>query len=129
MNQREKNVRALLAKLKEREAAGEVHIPYYDGPPLFPDKDWPRYADVKRIGAKCGRAKTQADEDKWRGKLREVMREMDMGGLNYWATVVMLDHRFQGATGLGAFWAVASRIVNEVAREVLRTRPMFQIIE
>ena len=34
----------------------------------------------------------------------------------------MLDCRFCGATGEGAFWAVASRCVNEIAKELLRER-------
>ena len=37
--------------------------------------------------------------------------------LGYWANVIMLDPRFCGATGTGAYWAVASECVNEVAKE------------
>ena len=80
--------------------------------------------EVKRAAARAGRswpgggAKHGKDLD----ALRRVLRGTDTGRLRYWAQVTMLDGRFCGATGTGAYWAVASRLVNEQARAELRTR-------
>ena len=38
----------------------------------------------------------------------------------------MLDPRFCGATGTGAFGAVASRCVNEVTKQILRERSLLR---
>lgn len=78
---------------------------------------------VKRLAARCGRTfSSPAKHGTARAKLREKLRTLDTGRLRYWATVLMIDHRWCGATGAGAYWAVASRCVNEDARAVLRER-------
>ena len=50
------------------------------------------------------------------------MRTLDSDRLGYWAKVIMLDPRFCGATGTGAYWAVASECVNEIAVQILAGR-------
>ena len=42
--------------------------------------------------------------------------------MRYWAQVVLIDPRVCGATGTGAYVAVASRLVNERAVVELRRR-------
>ena len=78
---------------------------------------------MKRLAAKVGRAYRQAEKfEQHKTKLREFMQTLDKERLRYWAKVVMLDPRFCGATGTGAYWAVASEQVNEIAKELLRER-------
>lgn len=90
----------------------------------FPEPaDGPEVAPVKRLAARCGR--TFGDPVKHqaaRSRLRARLREVDTGRLRYWAVVLMIDPRWCGATGTGAYWAVASRCVNEDARAVLAER-------
>ena len=89
----------------------------------YPDDNDPEVKQVKRLAAKCGRAYRQAEKfEQHKAKLREFMQTLDKERLRYWAGVVMLDPRFCGATGTGAYWSVASEQVNEVAKELLRER-------
>ena len=71
---------------------------------------------VKRAAAKCGRTFYDREKHvKAREELAKVLAGTDPARLRYWAKVVMIDGRFSGATGAGAYWAVASRCVNEDA--------------
>ena len=78
---------------------------------------------VKRAAARCGRTfydrKRHAEARK---KLAAVLADTDPARLRYWAQVVMIDGRFCGASGTGAYWAVASRCVNELALAELKRR-------
>ena len=93
----------------------------------FPDAN---LAKVKRLAARAGRTYQPMQREKHqaaRDKLREAMKDLSMGELNIWATAIMIDHRWCGATGQGAYWAVASRLCNEAALAELRTRPSFVV--
>ena len=89
----------------------------------YPNDADPKVREVKRLAAKVGRAHQQADKfEQHKTKLREFMQTLDKERLEYWAKVVMLDSRFCGATGTGAYWAVASKQVNDIAKELLHER-------
>ena len=76
---------------------------------------------VKRAAAKCGRTfHDRKKHAKAREKLAAVLADTDPARLRFWAQVVMIDGRFCGASGTGAYWAVASRCVNEDARAQLK---------
>ena len=68
---------------------------------------------------RCWECRKREQFGKLKAKLVEYMRTLDSDRLGYWARVVMLDPRFCGATGTGAYWAVASRCVNQAAAQVL----------
>ena len=71
---------------------------------------------LKRLAARCGRTHYDAEKHQAsRSKLHGYMT-LDTGRLRYWATVAMIDDGWCGATGTGAYWAVAGRVVNEIAR-------------
>ena len=61
--------------------------------------------------------------DALRGMNSETLESDRLG---YWAKVIMLDPRFCGATGTGAYWAVASECVNEIAVQILRERSLLR---
>lgn len=65
-----------------------------------------------------------------RDQLRAVMEPLDMGQLNMLAVMLMIVHPnvHAAATGTGGIWAMASVIVNEVARELLKDRPAFELV-
>ena len=89
----------------------------------YPDDNDPEVKQVKRLAAKCGRSYRKAEKfEHHKAKLREFMETLDTERLKYWSDVLMLDSRFCGATGTGAYWSVASEQVNEVADELLRER-------
>ena len=89
----------------------------------YPDDNDLEVKQVKRLAAKCARSYRQAEKfEQHKAKLREFMQTLDKERLRYWAGVVMLDPRFCGATGEGAYWAVASEQVNQVAKEILVER-------
>ena len=89
----------------------------------YPNDADPEVREVKRLAAKVGRAYQQADKfEQHKTKLREYMEKLDTERLKYWAGVKMLDSRFCGATGEGAYWAVASKAVNDIARQLLSDR-------
>ena len=88
---------------------------------------------VKRLAARVGRTFDEAGKHAAATRqLRECLATLGTGSLRYWAQVVMIDHRWCGATGTGAFWAVASRVTNELARAILeergRNQPPFQVV-
>ena len=64
-------------------------------------------------------------------KLVKLIDALDLGRVNRLAGVVMVKHPDQraGATGAGAVWAVATRLLNEAAYEVLKGRPPFEVLE
>lgn len=89
----------------------------------FPEElGWPGTKDVKKWAAKAGRARTQEEADAAEAKLRDVLAALDDHTLILWADVVMIDPRFQGATGQGGYWAKASEAVNRMARSVRADR-------
>ena len=63
--------------------------------------------------------------------LAKALKPLEMDALNALAAMYMIVHPTveAGATGKGAIWAVASEIVNEQARAVLRDRPMFELVD
>ena len=78
---------------------------------------------VKRAAAKCGRTFYRREEhEAARGKLRALLEKEDVPSLRWYAKVVMIDDRWNGATGEGGYWAVASRCLNEDALAELRRR-------
>ena len=79
-------------------------------------------AEVKRHAAAAARAKTPMREHAALERLRKVLAGLANDDLYAWATVWMLDARWHGATGEGAYWAVASSLVNDAARAELESR-------
>ena len=86
---------------------------------------------VKRAAAKAGRTwapSRKGDDERTAAhraavaRLVEVLRGTDTARLRYWAGVTMIDGRWCGASGTGAYWAVASRLVNGLAKAELRRR-------
>ena len=55
-------------------------------------------------------------------KVKKHMLNLDTGKLRYWAGVILIRPEWCGASGTGAYIAVASRIVNEIAIEILKER-------
>ena len=64
-----------------------------------------------------------------RALLRKELEKLDMGQLNTLAVMSMISSNFQGATGQGGIWAAASRLTNLEAREALKSRPAFEVVE
>ena len=93
-------------------------------PYRYPDDEpaWPGCEVVKRYAAKVARARTEGGRDKARIKLTAALDELDDEALELWAGVVMVDRRWCGATGEGAYHAVASKAVNDVAAAILVER-------
>ena len=77
---------------------------------------------MKRLAAKVGRARTPEGERKAEARLIEELDLLDAEALELWAGAVMIDRRFQGATGAGGFWAKASEAVNTIASNLLAER-------
>ena len=77
---------------------------------------------VKRLAARCGRTLDKPKHKEEIAKLSAHMATLGTGELRYWAKVVMISHLWNGATGEGGYWAVASRVVNEVAARLLGAR-------
>ena len=84
---------------------------------------YPNDDKLKRLAARCGRTLYDREKHEKAGqKLYEYMQTLGTGELGYWLTIIMIDHRWNGATGQGGYWAVASRVVNETAERILRER-------
>ena len=83
---------------------------------------------VKRAAARLGRLfgrtgpEAEAKRERAYRMLRAALGACTDDELRYWRAVVLIDDRVNGATGEGAYWAVASRVVNEEARCSLRER-------
>ena len=56
------------------------------------------------------------------------LRDCDTGQLNHLAVMYVISSQWNGATGQGGIWAMASEKVNLLAREVLKDRPMFEVV-
>ena len=63
-----------------------------------------------------------------RALLERRLRECHTGELNHLACMMVISHQWQGATGQGGVWSMASELANEMAREVLKERPMFEVV-
>ena len=61
--------------------------------------------------------------------LLDAMLPLPMHRLMYWRDIDMISPKWEGATGGGHHWAVASAEVNAAADAVLRDKPMFTIVE
>ena len=86
----------------------------------YPDDSKEGVRKLKRLAARVGRTfHDQEKHDKAKASLRAFMEDLGVGELHYWAGIAMIDGRWCGATGQGGFWAVASRVVNEIASELL----------
>ena len=88
----------------------------------YPDDTDPDVQRVKRCAARFGRCFGRNDRAgcaKHFDKLVEIIRDLPRRSQLYWRQVVMIDHRWCGATGQGAYWAVASEAVNNAAAKVL----------
>ena len=55
-------------------------------------------------------------------KVQKHMHKLDTGELRYWAGVILIRPEWCGASGTGAYIAVASRIVNDVAMQIFKER-------
>ena len=81
---------------------------------------------VKRAAARLGRLFVRPGavpaRRRARHRLATLLAAESTPRLRYWCVVLMIDDRWCGATGAGAYWAVASREVNELARAELRLR-------
>ena len=77
---------------------------------------------MKRHAAKAARARTEDGRVKARRKLVEALAELDDDALRLWAGALMIDKRWCGATGTGAYWAVASEEVNRAAGYIVEER-------
>ena len=69
------------------------------------------------------------DSARQRLQLRQLFDSLTTDALNHLAVMYMIVPVTQhmGATGAGGIWAKASEVCNQVAREALSTRPMFEI--
>ena len=94
----------------------------------IPDDDHADTKRIKKIAARAARANTVEKEKKALDELVDIMRELDFENLNTWAIIMMIDHRWCGATGQGGYWAKASDFCNRAALQILRERPMFEVV-
>ena len=86
----------------------------------YPDDNDPIVKRVKHLASRVGRS--FYDEEKYNNhftKLKNYLQTLDSGRLRYWASIMLIDPKYCGATGAGAYIAVASRVVNELSRELL----------
>ena len=103
---------------------------------------WPdfRYAEINReneTGTKILRAAKRAAQSVHKGApldkpldaLKRLLEPLETQDLNVLAAMHMIWHPtvMAGATGQGGIWAMASDIVNNAARDVLRSRPAFEV--
>ena len=95
----------------------------------------PDVARVTRVALRCGRtwprpgggdrekhARAKAKHARALSALDAALARCPVPVVRFFAQVVMVDGRFDGATGTGAYIAVASRLVNERARADLKRR-------
>lgn len=94
---------------------------------LMPWHGTKRTNDIIRNLKKLALGKAKVDiGDKTYEKIRELFLECEEEELRWWSTVVMIrpPDAFAGATGAGAWMAVASRHANEIASTFLKIRGM-----
>ena len=68
------------------------------------------------------------DYSKEQEKLSNIYTNLDMGEINILSAMYMISNQWNGATGQGSIWAVASEIVNNTARQELKQRPVFETV-
>ena len=88
----------------------------------YPNDGDPEVKKLKRLAGRVGRTFVKRESEKCETatrKLKDFMVTLEIPRLLYWASVIMIDHRWCGATGANHFWAVASRVINETAVEIL----------
>ena len=92
-----------------------------------PDGKDPVVKKVNQLASRVGRS--FYDENKYNkhfDKLRDYLQTLDSGRLRYWASIMLISPAplpvYCGATGTGAYIAVASRVVNEISQEILDFR-------
>ena len=83
---------------------------------------WPGCAEVKKQAARYARARNEDRRAKAWADLVLALDGLDNDALGLWAEVVMIDGRFQAATGAGGFWSMASDAVNRAAKRILELR-------
>ena len=102
----------------ELQAIRRAFEPIYE----YPDDDNADVKAIKRLAAKCGRNIRKPAWDGHFEKLQARLAELESHEVLWWARVVMIDHRWQGATGQGGYWAAASDACNRAAWRVLFSR-------
>ena len=102
----------------------------------YPDDTDPEVAKVKKLASRSARLegrlrgvapdKRKTMESQYAKSLTALkvfMSTLKWSRLFYWRDVLLIDPRWCGATGTGAYIAVASRLVNETATEILKDNP------
>lgn len=89
-----------------------------DGIYDLPD-DGPATRRIKLLAARCGRQLRRGGHAAAFTRLVDVMAALPRAEAVWWSRVVMIDHRWQGATGQGGYWAAASAACNEAAQLAL----------
>lgn len=93
-------------------------------------KEWAGWDAITTAAAKVARAKTRETTSRAEADLRNVMDDLDMGALNRWAFVHLIDSSWNAGAGASRrFWTKATNAINRTAREVLKERPMFELLE
>ncbi len=60
-------------------------------------------------------------------KLEQIFKELELDKINILSVMLMISNKWNGATGQGGIWATASEIVNNIAKQELKNRPIFEI--
>ena len=71
---------------------------------------------IKRLAAQCGRRLGHSAAF-WH--LVDAYKELPWRSIRWWSRVVLIDDRWQGATGQGGYWAAASEAANRAALQAL----------
>ena len=88
----------------------------------YPDDNDPIVKQVKRLAFRAGKSFNK-DRDKYlkaRTALKQYMGRLNFQELVDWQSCLMLDRRYNPATGQGGYIAVATRIVNETAYDLIK---------
>ena len=89
--------------------------PWVSGPPYrYPDPADPLTSRLKRLAARAARA-TGTRAARAHAALSDCLRDVDDRRLRWAETVLMLDPRWNGATGEGGYWALATEILSRAA--------------
>ena len=106
-----------------------LHSLYNDLRMACVDKDDPTGKRILRLAKSAAVEYLDGKEAKSRVKLVDLFKDLSTNDLNPLAMMWMILHPTirAGATGEGGIWAAASDIVNDVALEVLRDRPAFEV--
>ena len=87
---------------------------------------------ILRSGRKVAVAKLKGtDTSKPLKFLIKNLTELNTDVLNILSCIYMVKHPtiHAGATGQGGIWAMVSDIINDEARKILQSRPMFEVIK